>query len=435
MRAVDVILKKRQGLELTGEEISFLIHGYCDGTIADYQMSAWAMAVFFQGMTAQETSDLTMAMVDSGETVDLSQIAGIKVDKHSTGGVGDTTTLVLAPLVASIGVPVAKMSGRGLGHTGGTIDKLESIPGFSVESTTEQFVERVNSYGIAIMGQSDNITPADKKLYSLRDVTATVESIPLIASSIMSKKLAAGADRIVLDVKTGNGAFMQEKSGAVELARTMVEIGQRVGKQTIAIVSDMSRPLGSAIGNALEVAEAIETLKGKGSRNLAELCLRLGAQMAVLAKVAPDEQSALKLLEHALNSGQATRKMQEFIRIHGGDERVVEDLTLLPQAQRQEIVSATRSGYISGIAAMELGTCAMLLGAGRQTKASAIDLAVGIKLHHQVGDYVKLGEALATLYVNDSKNLSIVAQRVAGAFRFSEVPVTPPPLIYETVSQ
>lgn len=428
MRTVDLITKKRDGGELTEGEIESLIRGYTDGTIPDYQMAAMAMAIFFRGMTPAEMAHLTMAMVRSGDTIDLTEIAGVKVDKHSTGGVGDTTTLVLAPLVASVGVPVAKMSGRGLGHTGGTIDKLESIPGFHAEIDNEQFIGLVNRNGIAVIGQSDNLTPADKKLYGLRDVTGTVNSIPLIASSIMSKKIASGADAIVLDVKTGDGAFMKEMSEAKELAACMVDIGNRVGRRTIAILSDMSQPLGNAIGNALEVKEAIDTLKGVGPRDLTELTLALGSHMAVLAGVSSNAEEARALLEDAISSGRALEKFKTFLTAQGGDAAVVDDPEKLPGAQTRIDVPAKEAGFVSAIAAERMGVAAMLLGAGRATKDSAIDLGVGIMLHKKIGDAVAVGEPLATIYANEMKADEAMDKIYASVSVRSE-PVTPPALI------
>jgi pyrimidine-nucleoside phosphorylase len=400
MRMIDIIEKKRDGHELTTEEIQFFIHGYTSGAIPDYQASALAMAIFFQDMTDKERADLTMAMVHSGETIDLSAIEGIKVDKHSTGGVGDTTTLILAPLVAAVGVPVAKMSGRGLGHTGGTIDKLESIKGFHVEISNEQFIELVNQNKVAVIGQSGNLTPADKKLYALRDVTGTVNSIPLIASSIMSKKIAAGADAIVLDVKTGAGAFMKTEESAMELARAMVKIGNHVGRQTIAILSDMSQPLGFAVGNALEVKEAIDTLKGQGPADLTELVLTLGSQMVVLAKKAYSMDEARKLLTEVIENGKAIEKFKEFLSAQGGDASVVDHPEHLPQASYQIGVPAKVDGMVSEIIADEIGKAATMLGAGRATKEDEVDLAVGLVLHKKIGDAVKKGEALVTIHSN-----------------------------------
>ncbi|SFA47983.1 pyrimidine-nucleoside phosphorylase [Parageobacillus thermantarcticus] len=433
MRMVDLIAKKRDGRALTNEEIEFIVRGYTNGDIPDYQMSAFAMAVFFRGMTEEETAALTMAMARSGDVIDLSKIEGIKVDKHSTGGVGDTTTLVLGPLVASVGVPVAKMSGRGLGHTGGTIDKLESVPGFHVEIDNDQFIELVNKNKIAIIGQTGNLTPADKKLYALRDVTATVDSIPLIASSIMSKKIAAGADAIVLDVKTGSGAFMKDFEGAKRLATAMVEIGKRVGRKTMAVISDMSQPLGYAVGNALEVKEAIDTLKGRGPEDLQELCLTLGSYMVYLAEKAPSLDEARALLETSIQEGKALETFKVFLNAQGGDASVVDDPTKLPQAKYQWELEAPEDGYVAEIVADEVGTAAMLLGAGRATKEATIDLSVGLVLHKKVGDLVKKGESLVTIYSN-TENVEEVKQKLARSIRISQVPVAKPTLIYETIS-
>ncbi|MRQ97394.1 pyrimidine-nucleoside phosphorylase, partial [Bacillus anthracis] len=400
MRMVDIIAKKRDGKELTTEEIKFFINGYTDGSIPDYQVSALAMAIFFKDMTDRERADLTMAMVESGETIDLSAIEGIKVDKHSTGGVGDTTTLVLGPLVAALDVPVAKMSGRGLGHTGGTIDKLEAVEGFHVEITKEQFIDIVNRDKVAVIGQTGNLTPADKKIYALRDVTGTVNSIPLIASSIMSKKIAAGADAIVLDVKTGAGAFMKTEEDAKELAHAMVRIGNNVGRQTMAVISDMSQPLGFAIGNALEVKEAIDTLKGEGPEDLTELVLVLGSQMVVLAKKANTLEEAREMLIEVMKNGKATEKFKEFLNNQGGDSSIVDNPEKMPQAKYVIDVPAKTSGVISNIVADEIGIAAMLLGAGRATKEDEIDLAVGLMLRKKVGDAVKEGEPFVTIYAN-----------------------------------
>ncbi|MFE8702603.1 pyrimidine-nucleoside phosphorylase [Cytobacillus sp. FJAT-54145] len=400
MRMVDLIEKKRDGKELLKEEIEFIVQGYTKGDIPDYQMSAWTMAVFFQGMSEEERANLTMAMVESGDQIDLSKIEGVKVDKHSTGGVGDTTTLVLGPLVASVGVPVAKMSGRGLGHTGGTIDKLESVEGFHVEIDNNEFIDLVNKNKIAVIGQSGNLTPADKKLYALRDVTATVNSIPLIASSIMSKKIAAGADAIVLDVKTGSGAFMKTLEDSRELAKAMVRIGNNVGRKTMAVISDMSQPLGFAIGNALEVKEAIDTLKGEGPEDLTELCLTLGSHMVYLANKANTLEEARKFLEEAIENGRALDTMKTFLESQGGDPSVVDDPSKLPQAKYTYELEAREDGFISDMVADEIGTAAMLLGAGRATKDSQIDLAVGLVLNKKIGDEVKRGESIVTIYSN-----------------------------------
>lgn len=432
MRMVDLIAKKRDGKALTKEEIEWIVRGYTDGDIPDYQMSALAMAIYFRGMTEEETAALTMAMVHSGEMLDLSSIRGVKVDKHSTGGVGDTTTLVLGPLVASVGVPVAKMSGRGLGHTGGTIDKLESVPGFHVEISKDEFIRLVNENGIAIIGQTGDLTPADKKLYALRDVTATVNSIPLIASSIMSKKIAAGADAIVLDVKTGAGAFMKELDEARRLARAMVDIGKRVGRRTMAVISDMSQPLGYAVGNALEVKEAIETLKGNGPHDLTELCLTLGSHMVYLAEKAPSLDEARRLLEEAIRSGAAIAAFKTFLAAQGGDASVVDDLDQLPKAAYTSTVTAAADGYVAEMAADDIGTAAMWLGAGRAKKEDMIDLAVGIVLHKKIGDRVQKGEVLATIHSNRPDVLD-VKEKIEAAIRLSPQPVARLPLIYETI--
>lgn len=413
VRMYDIIVKKRDGQVLTESEINFIIQKYTEGIIPDYQMSALLMAIYFKGMTNEESAALTKAMVNSGTTVDLSGIHGTKVDKHSTGGVGDTTTLILAPLVASIGVAVAKMSGRGLGHTGGTIDKLEAIDGFHVEISEEKFIELVNNNGLAVIGQSTNLAPADKLLYSLRDVTATVDSIPLIASSIMSKKIASGADAIVLDVKTGAGAFMKELDDARKLARTMVDIGNNVGRKTKAIISNMEQPLGNAIGNALEVKEAILTLKGEGPADLTELTLELGSHMAVLAKKAKTTEEARALLQANLLNGKAIQYFKSFIEAQGGNGDVVEDLTLLPTAKYTIPIYAENSGYVTKMVADELGKAAMMLGAGRATKETTIDLAVGLVLHKKLGDAVQKGQEICTVYANntDTKQVEEIIRR------------------------
>lgn len=433
MRMVDIIEKKRDGQELTTAEINFFIEGYTKGEIPDYQASALAMAIYFQDMNDRERADLTRAMVESGDTIDLSAIDGVKVDKHSTGGVGDTTTLVLAPLVASLGVPVAKMSGRGLGHTGGTIDKLESIAGFHVELTREQFIDLVNRDKVAVIGQSGNLTPADKKLYALRDVTGTVNSIPLIASSIMSKKIAAGADAIVLDVKTGDGAFMKTQEDAEELAHAMVRIGNHVGRKTIAIISDMSQPLGFAIGNALEVKEAIETLQGKGPKDLTELVLTLGSQMVILAGKAKTSEEAKEMLLDAIHSGKALAKFKEFLANQGGDASIVDDLTKLPQAKYKIELPAKQSGYISRMVADEIGVASMILGAGRATKEDVIDLAVGLVLHKKVGDKVEEGESILTIYSN-RENVENVKQKLYDNIFIADT-ATAPTLIHTVITE
>lgn len=428
MRMVDLIEKKRDGFELSTEEIQHIITGYTAGDIPDYQMSAFLMAIYFKNMTDRERADLTLAMAGSGDQIDLSAIEGIKVDKHSTGGVGDTTTLVLGPLVAACGVPVAKMSGRGLGHTGGTIDKLEAIEGFHVELSTEEFIKQVNDIKLAVIGQSGNLTPADKKLYALRDVTATVSSIPLIASSIMSKKIAAGADAIVLDVKTGEGAFMKTAEDAKELAHAMVGIGNATGRKTMAIISDMSQPLGFAIGNALEVKEAIETLQGNGPEDLTELCLVLGSQMVVVGGKAETLEEARAMLEEVIANGKALEVMKQFIGNQGGNPAIVENVNLLPQAKYINEVPSEREGYVSFMEADEIGTAAMVLGAGRATKESEIDLAVGIVLNKKVGDFVKEGESIATIYSN-TEELAECMKMIYNSIEYTSEPVEKTPLI------
>ncbi|WP_408021340.1 pyrimidine-nucleoside phosphorylase [Staphylococcus epidermidis] len=400
MRMIDIIEKKRDGKSLTKEEIEFFVNGYTHGEVPDYQASSLAMAIFFQDMNDEERAALTMSMVNSGEKIDLSDINGIKVDKHSTGGVGDTTTLVLAPLVAAVGVPVAKMSGRGLGHTGGTIDKLESVKGFNVEISEKDFIKLVNDNQVAVIGQSGNLTPADKKLYALRDVTGTVNSIPLIASSIMSKKIAAGADAIVLDVKTGSGAFIKTLDDAEALAHAMVRIGNNVGRNTMAIISDMSQPLGNAIGNALELKEAIATLKGNGPKDLTELVLTLGSQMVVLAEQATSLDEARQMLIDAIKTGKALNKFKTFLSNQGGDDSIVDSPEKLPSAKYQVEFKAKKDGYITEIIANEIGVASMMLGAGRQTKEDVIDLGVGIVLNKKVGEHVEKGENILTIHTN-----------------------------------
>ncbi len=400
MRMIDIIEKKRDGKSLTKEEIEFFVNGYTHGEVPDYQASSLAMAIFFQDMNDEERAALTMSMVNSGEKIDLSDINGIKVDKHSTGGIGDTTTLVLAPLVAAVGVPVAKMSGRGLGHTGGTIDKLESVKGFNVEISEKDFIKLVNDNQVAVIGQSGNLTPADKKLYALRDVTGTVNSIPLIASSIMSKKIAAGADAIVLDVKTGSGAFMKTLDDAEALAHAMVRIGNNVGRNTMAIISDMSQPLGNAIGNALELKEAIATLKGNGPKDLTELVLTLGSQMVVLAEQATSLDEARQMLIDAIKTGKALNKFKTFLSNQGGDDSIVDSPEKLPSAKYQVEFKAKKDGYITEIIANEIGVASMMLGAGRQTKEDVIDLGVGIVLNKKVGEHVEKGENILTIHTN-----------------------------------
>lgn len=433
VRMVDIISKKRDGKALSTEEIQFFIDGYTNGEIPDYQASALAMAIFFQDMNDEERADLTMAMVGSGDTIDLSAIEGIKVDKHSTGGVGDTTTLVLAPLVAAVGVPVAKMSGRGLGHTGGTIDKLESIAGFHIELDKKDFINLVNRDKVAVIGQSGNLTPADKKMYALRDVTGTVNSIPLIASSIMSKKIAAGADAIVLDVKTGAGAFMKTDEDAENLAHAMVRIGNNVGRNTMAVISDMSQPLGEAIGNALEVKEAIDTLKGEGPKDLTELVLVLGSQMVVLAKQAETLEEARAKLIEVIENGAALEKFKTFLANQGGDASIVDHPEKLPQAKFQIEVPAKTSGFVSKIIADEIGIAAMILGAGRATKEDEINLAVGLMLRKKVGDPVKAGEPLVTIFA-DQEDVENVKAKIYENIEISNQAVAPT-LIHKVITE
>jgi pyrimidine-nucleoside phosphorylase len=397
-------------------------------------MSAFTMATYFTGMSEKEMADLTMAMAESGDQVDLSKIIGIKVDKHSTGGVGDTTTLVLGPLVASVGVTVAKMSGRGLGHTGGTIDKLESISGFHVEIAKEEFMNLVNKNKLAIIGQSGNLTPADKKLYALRDVTATVNSIPLIASSIMSKKIAAGADAIVLDVKTGAGAFMKTLEDSRKLAQTMVQIGNNVGRKTMAVISDMSQPLGFAIGNALEVKEAIDTLMGKGPKDLTDLSITLGSQMVLVAEKASTFDEAKEMLQKAIEDGSALETFKKFIQAQGGDPTCIDNPEKLPQAKYTTELKALEEGYISEMIADQIGTAAMLLGAGRETKESVIDHAVGIVLRKKVGDSVQKGESLATIYSNE-QNVKKIEQMLNNNIKIVKTKVEAPKLIYDLITE
>ena len=429
MRMYDLIMKKRNGNSLSNEEISFMIKQYTTGAIPDYQMSAMMMAIYFRGMNERETLSLTMEMAQSGDVLNLSGIHGIKVDKHSTGGVGDKTTLALAPMVAAAGVPIAKMSGRGLGHTGGTIDKLESFTGFSTAISEEQFCDNVNRIGISIMGQTADLAPADKKLYALRDVTATVDNRSLIASSIMSKKLAAGADAIVLDVKTGSGAFMKKESDARALAEEMVKIGKNAGRKTMAVISDMDQPLGYAVGNALEVKEAIETLKGRGPADFLELCLSLGSQMLIAAGKAGNDSQAGKMLEAVISDGSALEKMAEFVEAQGGSREAVYHPELLPKAHIVRPVLAAVSGYIDHIVCDEVGICSLLLGGGRETKESGIDLSVGLVLCKKAGDYVREGEALAMLHANDEGKAEAAEKRYLAACSITDMPLEKTPFI------
>lgn len=424
-----LIIKKRNGEALSKEEIEFMIEGYVKGDIPDYQMSAMMMAIYFQGMTDEETVNLTMAMAHSGDMLDLSAIDGVKVDKHSTGGVGDKTSLVLGPMVAALGVPIAKMSGRGLGHTGGTIDKLESIMGFHTALTTEQFIQNVNRVKLAIMGQTADIAPADKKLYALRDVTATVENMSLIASSIMSKKLAAGADAIVLDVKTGSGAFMKKESDSRALAEEMVKIGNAAGRKTVAVISDMDQPLGYAVGNALEVREAIATLKGEGPSDLEELCITLGSQMLLCAGRVAEEQEAEKLLRETIHNGTALDKFAEFVQAQGGDSSCVYQPDKLPLAAVKKEVQSTQAGYIEKILCEEIGVASLLLGGGRRKKEDTIDLSVGIVLHKKAGDPVEKGDSLATIYGNDANRIEEAYHRIEEAYSYSVTAVPKQALI------
>ena len=424
VRMIDIITKKRDNVELTKEEIKTFVEGYTNGDIPDYQASSLLMAIFLNGMTKDEVSALTMEMVDSGDKIDLSDINGVKVDKHSTGGVGDTTTLVLAPLVAAVGVPVPKMSGRGLGHTGGTVDKLEAMEGFHVELSQEEFVNLVNEQKLALVGQSGNLTPADKLIYALRDVTGTVNSIPLIASSIMSKKIAAGADGIVLDVKVGDGAFMKNEKDAEALAHTMVQIGNSVGRNTMAVISSMEEPLGYAIGNALEVFEAIDTLKGEGPEDLTELSLVLGSQMVVLGKKADTLEEAREMLEKAIEDGSALEKFRQLIESQGGNGDVIDDYNLLPTAEYKVEVTSDAEGYVTQIESENMGVAASILGAGRETKESEIDLAVGIVLEKKVGDKVKKGDTLAVIHSN-KENVDDVIERVKNCYSFGDDEVHP----------
>ncbi len=435
MRALDLIIKKRDGGQLTAEEISFLVQGYTRGEIPDYQMAAFLMAVYLKGLDFSETRAFTRAFVESGEVLDLGDVPGIKVDKHSTGGVGDKTTLVLVPLVAAAGVTVVKMSGRALGHTGGTLDKLESIPGFRVDLNLDEIKKVVRRAGAALTGQTANLVPADKKIYALRDATGTVDSLPLIASSVMSKKIAGGADRIVLDVKVGSGGFLPTLEQARALARLMVALGRDFGRRTVAVLSSMEQPLGFAVGNALEVREAILTLQGEGPRDLVELCLELGGQMLHIAGVVPSPAAGRDKLENLWRQGAGLAKMQEIIEAQGGSPRVVEDPFLLPRASREIPVTAPAAGWIRAIDAREIGWAALLLGAGRLCKEDRVDPAVGITLKKKAGDYVEPGEVLAVLHVNREDFLPEAESRVVGAFELDSVSSpTPAPLIYEVLT-
>lgn len=433
MNVQDIIAKKRDGNEMSRAEIEFLVNGISDGSIPDYQISAWAMAVYFQGMNERETKDLALAMAYSGEVMDLSPVAGIKVDKHSSGGVGDKTTMVVLPLVAAAGVPVAKMSGRGLGHTGGTIDKFESIPGFIVEKDYRDFIEQVQRVNAAIVSQSGNLVPADKRLYAIRDVTATVESIPLIASSIMSKKIASGAQGIVLDVKVGSGAFMKESGEAGRLARAMVEIGKGAGRNVVALLTDMTQVLGLMVGNALEVREAIDTLKGKGPEDLEKLSVKLAAHMLVLGEKFSQLADAQEKVYKIITSGKGLEKFIEIVEVQGGKLDYDSENYGLPQVGIKEEIKADEEAYIASLDALEVGRTAMLLGAGRERIGDKIDYAVGIELLKKRGDFVQRGDTLAVIHANDKKRLRIARERLPNAYQFNSKPVPKSPLIIDTI--
>jgi pyrimidine-nucleoside phosphorylase len=432
MRIVDLIHKKRVGLELTQQEIEHIIQGYTRGEVPDYQMSAMLMAIFFNGMTSTEISHLTLSMAHSGEMIDLSEIPGIKVDKHSTGGVGDKISLIVAPLVAALGIPVAKMSGRGLGHTGGTIDKLESIEGFKIELTKEQFLHAINETKMAIVGQSGNLAPADKKIYALRDVTATVDSIPLIASSIMSKKIASGADAIVLDVKIGSGAFMKTLEDAQALAKTMVDIGKQLNRHTIAMITDMEQPLGREIGNANEIRESIEVLKGTGDKDLTEVAIAVASYMSILGKAFENVDEASTAVRDLITSGKALDTFRAFIASQGGNPDIVDNPGLLPAASFHLEILSGQEGYVHQIDAEQIGIAAMQLGAGRAKKEDPIDYAVGITLNKKIGDYVQRGESICTLHAN-KEDVSGIRELVLAAYRISEHKPEPVKLIYDVI--
>jgi len=433
MHPVDIIARKRDRQVLTREEIEYFVRGFVRDEIPDYQASAWAMAVVLNGMNLQEISDLTLAMAYSGEVIDLTHVVPLAVDKHSTGGVGDKTTLVVEPIVAACGLPVAKMSGRGLGFTGGTLDKMESIPSYRVDLTTEEFLDQLGRIGLVLCGQTADLAPADGKLYALRDVTATVQSIPLIASSIMSKKIAAGAQRILLDVKLGFGAFMKDLEEARKLAKTMVWIGNETGRETVAFLSDMNQPLGCAVGNALELQEAIETLKGGGPADLRQHCYDLAGYMLVLGGVATDEQSAAHLVQEAIDSGQAFERFRQLVQAQGGDVSYVDNPGKLSIASIHETVRAQSAGYLKEMNALLIGEASVLLGAGRMKKGDPIDHAVGIRVHHKVGERVKAGEPLLTMYANSSIALADARRHLASAISLSETPIEPLPLFYDII--
>ena len=429
MRIYDIIKKKRDGFALTKEEIEFFIKGYVDGSIHDYQASALCMAIFFQGMDERETADLTLAMVHSGDTVDLSRFGKLTVDKHSTGGVGDKTTLIVAPIVSSLGCVMAKMSGRGLGHTGGTIDKLESIEGFNTALSPDAFFAQVEKNGVAVVGQTGNLTPADKKLYALRDVTATVDNLSLIASSIMSKKLAAGSHTIVLDVKCGSGAFMKTPEDAKELAEAMVKIGNNCGRNTAAVITNMDRPLGKNIGNSLEVIEAIEVLKNNGPEDLKEVCLTLSSEIVSLSKNISIDK-ARELTEEAIISGKAFEKFKEWISSQGGNREWIENTDLFPKAKYSLEIKAEKEGYISKMDAESIGIASVILGAGRETKEDTIDMSAGIVLNKKTGDKVDKGVTLATLYSCNESTFNSAKEKYLSALDFSEKPVSEKTLVW-----
>lgn len=433
MRAVDVITRKRDGKALTREEIAFFVDGFTRGDIPDYQVSAWAMAVLLRGMTSRETFDLTQAMAASGDQLDLTGVVPMAVDKHSTGGVGDKTTLVVEPIVAACGVPVGKMSGRGLGFSGGTLDKMESIPGYRVDLTTAEFKKQLKELGLVLCGQTAELAPADGKLYALRDVTGTVQSIPLIASSVMSKKIASGAMAIVLDVKVGSGAFMASIEEAARLGRLMVNIGTRAGRKIVALLSDMNQPLGYAVGNALEVREAIETLRGGGPVDFREHCLHVGAHMLVLAGSQPTLARARRKAEDCLAAGEALAKFRALVRAQGGDERVIDDPARLPRAAHIEIVPSPRDGYLATIDARQVGLTAVELGAGRSKKGDPIDHSVGVVVHHKVGDRVRKGEPLFSVHASTQARARDAIARLLQAHEFSGRKVPPLPLFYRTI--
>ena len=432
MRAVELIHKKRQGQALTAEEIRDLIQGYTDGSVPDYQMSAFAMAVFFRGMTEEETVALTHAMMHSGDTVDLSMFGDLSVDKHSTGGVGDKTSLVIAPIVASLGGKMAKMTGRGLGHTGGTVDKLESIPGFRITLSPEEFIHQVQDIGVALIGQSGNLTPADKKLYALRDVTDTVDSLPLIASSIMSKKLAAGAKSIVLDVKVGSGAFLKNEAEGRMLAKQMVAIGKACGRNVTAILTNMDVPLGYHVGNALEVVEAVEVLKGRGSSDLREICIALASNLVSMCRGISVEEAEQRV-KNSLDSGMALNVMRTWIRAQGGNAEALDDYSLLPQAKVQYELRSPVDGYILAMDTQQVGKASAILGAGRARKEDDIDYAAGIVLKKKTGDYVHAGETIAVLHTNKTQSIEDAQKALLNCFSWGSAAPAEEKLIYGIV--